>query len=251
MQATQLRHLAARVEERLPRADLRDVLEGVGGAAVMAAALLTPFLRDARCHWGLAPALAERPYPGDELVPQPRWSWTHAIEVDAPPGEIWPWLAQLGADRGGFYSYQWLENVAGCELQNAESLHKEWAIAVGDSLSLHPKMPPLRVGAIEPGRWFVVGAAADPVARAAGKPWAEVSWLFYLEPLDKMHTRVVSRFRSASSDDLATRLRFGAAVLEPIGFAMDRRMLQGVKTRVEDTTRRRRPRSVTRRRTTA
>src|SRR5688500_684820 len=27
----------------------------------------------------------------------------HAIEIDAPLEAVWPWLAQIGQDRGGFY----------------------------------------------------------------------------------------------------------------------------------------------------
>jgi hypothetical protein len=250
MEAAQLRHLAARVEGRLPKDDARDVLEGVGGAAVMTAAFLTPFLREPRCHWGVEPEVADGAFPGDELVSTPRWSWTHGIEIDAPPAEVWPWIAQLGADRGGFYSYQWLENLAGGDVHNAEAVNPAWGVNPGDTLSLHPKMPPLRVAAVEAGRWFVVSAPADPAARAEGKPWAEISWLFLLEALPGDRTRLISRYRCATSDDLATRLRFGSAVLEPIGFAMDRRMLVGVKARAESARGKRLLRSVPRRRGT-
>jgi hypothetical protein len=233
MQSAQLRHLAARVEGRMPRDDWRDVVSGLGGASIMVAAFLTPFLRGERSHWGLDPDLANRAHPGDRLVPSPRWSWTHGIEIDAPAGEVWPWVAQLGADRGGFYSYQWLENLAGCDLRNAETIHAEWAMREGDAVRLHPKMPPLKIACFEPGRLFVAHAPADPRARATGKPWAEVSWLFLVEPLGSRRSRLVSRYRCATSDDIATRLSLGPMLIEPIGFAMDRRMLLGVKSRVE------------------
>jgi|GEM_PF-147048 len=247
MQAAQLRHLAARVEGRLPNDDWRDVMAGIGGAAIMGAAFLTPFMRGERNHWGLTPELAGRPYPGDELVASPRWSWTHAIEIDAPADAVWPWVAQLGADRGGFYSYQWLENVAGCGVRNAESIHSDWAIHPGDKLRLHPKMPPLEIAALERGRFFVAHTPMDADARADGKPWAEATWLFLVEPLGENRSRFVSRYRCATSDDLATRLSFGAGVLEPIGFAMDRRMLLGVKARVESASTKRSARSFARR----
>ena len=248
MEKAQLRHLAARIEQRLPADDSRDVASGIGGAAVMAAAFLTPFLRGARNHWGVDAAVAARAYPGDELIAAPSWSWTHGIEIDAPPSEVWPWIAQLGADRGGFYSYQWLENVAGCGLKNAEAIHREWEIREGDELTLHPKMPPLRVAALDAGRFFVVHAPADAAARAAGKPWAHLTWLFFVEPLGEDKTRLISRYRCATSDDLATHVQFGPAFLEPIGFAMDRRMLLGVKARVEARGQKRGLRSFARRR---
>jgi hypothetical protein len=53
-----------------------------------------------------------------------------------------------------------------------------------------------------------------------------------LEPLGESRCRFISRYRTATSDDLATRLAYGVAI-EPIGFAMDRRMLLGVKERAE------------------
>lgn len=233
MQGAQLRHLAARVEGRLPRDDWRDVLEGVGGASIMTAAFLTSFLRGARNHWGVSEELASTTHPGDELIAEPRWSWTHGVEIDAAAADVWPWIAQLGADRAGFYSYQWLENVMGCEVRNAEAIHANWAVHEGDSLRLHPKMPPLTVVTVEPGRFFVAHGAADAKARAAGKPWAETTWAFLVEPLGPKRCRLVSRFRCATSDDVAMRLSLGPILLEPIGFAMDRRMLLGVKARAE------------------
>jgi hypothetical protein len=233
MQTTQLRHLAARIEGRQPRDDWRDVGEGIGGAGIMVAAMLTPFLRHARSHWGLDAATALRWYPGDEIVREPRWSWTHGIEIDAPAAEVWPWVAQIGADRAGFYSYQWLENVAGCELRNAETLHPEWEAHLGGELSLTPNMPPLRIVSLVPGEYFVAHAAADPNARAAGTSWAEATWVFHLEPLGEARCRFISRYRVSCSEDIATRIQFGAPLVEPIGFAMDRKMLLGVKERAE------------------
>jgi hypothetical protein len=233
MESAQLRHLAARVEGRLPANGMTDVAAGAGGAGVMVAALLTPFLRGARNHWGLDEATADRAYPGDELVGVPRWAWTHGIEIDGPAAEVWPWVAQIGADRGGFYSYQWLEDLAGCHLRNAETIHTEWAIREGRSLLLHPDMPALRVESIAPGKWFVAHAPLDETARAAGKPWAAVSWLFFVESLDHGRCRLISRYRCACSDDLRTRLQLGETLVEPIGFAMDRRMLKGIKERAE------------------
>ncbi|HET7544453.1 MAG TPA: hypothetical protein VFK05_31495, partial [Polyangiaceae bacterium] len=233
MQHEMLEHLAARVEGRLPQNDLQDVLQGVGGAALMLAALLTPFLRRSRNHWGVEPGEAAAPRPGDELVVEPLWSWTHGIEVRASPELVWQWIAQIGADRGAFYSYQWLENLLGCSLKNADALHPEWQLALGDSLLLHPQAPPLRIALLEPNRYFVAHAPFDEVAHAAGRPWAAASWLLQIEPLAAGSCRLITRFRVACSADVATRLRLGPTLLEPIGFAMDRRMLLGIKARAE------------------
>jgi hypothetical protein len=233
MQTSQLRHLAARVEGRIPRDGWHDVAAGAGGAAIMTAALLTPFLRGARSHWGLDEETAARRLPGDEIIREPMWSWTHGIEIDAPADQVWPWVAQVGADRGGFYSYQWLENIGGCNLHNADSIHPAWQVREGDALLLHPKAPALPIVSFVPGRHFVAHAPADANARANGKPWVEATWLFFVETLGPNRCRFVSRYRMNGSDDLTTRLSFGPTVVEPVGFAMDRRMLLGVKERAE------------------
>jgi hypothetical protein len=228
MQTSQIRHLKARVEGHARRDDLRDVLGGIGGAAIMTATFLTPFLRHARNHWGLDANTAARTYPGDELIAEPRWMWTHGVEIEAPAEEVWPWVAQIGADHGGFYSYQWLENVAGCNLRNAETTHPEWEVREGSALLLHPNMPPLNIVKMHRGRWFLAHGPRNP-----GSPWIEATWLFFIEPLGEHRCRFISRYRVACSDDLATRLTYGAPLVEPIGFAMDRRMLLGVKERAE------------------
>jgi hypothetical protein len=235
METAQLRNLAARVEGRLHRDDARDVLEGLGGAARMVIAFLTPFLSGARSHWGVAEETAARPYPGDELVPNARWSWTHGVEIDAPAEAVWPFLAQIGAgpNKGGFYSYQWLENIVGCGVRNAETAHPGWAAHEGDALVLHPDAPPLRIVDVEPGRHIVAYGAPEEAARVNGKAWVQATWLFFLEPLRGERCRFISRFRTASSSDVVTRLTSGPILLEPVGFVMDRRMLLGVKERAE------------------
>lgn len=236
MEHAQLRGLKARAEGTLARDDARDVLAGIGGAARIFFAFMTPFLRRSRSHWGVDPEVAARTLPGDDLIGAPRWSWTHGIEIEAAADDVWPWIAQVGADKAGFYSYQWLENLVGCDLSNAETIHPEWEVRAGQPLLLHPdagRTGGLTVAAMERGRWFVVLAKPDEAARRASKPWLTATWLFHLEPLGEHRCRFISRYRASSSDDLATQLMAGPTLLEPIGFAMDRRMLLGVKERVE------------------
>ena len=233
MEPAQLRHIAARAEGRLRRDGWRDVLDGVSGTAIIAAALATPPWRGRRAHWGLSEADANRPHPGDELVPSPTWGWTHGVEIAVPAERVWPWVAQIGANKAGFYSYQALENLAGCNVRNAETVHHEWEARPGGELRLHPKMPPLSIVAMERGRYFVALAPVDESARAEGRPWAAASWLFFVEPLGPARCRVVSRYRVQCSEHLVSRLSYGAMLLEPIGFAMDRRMLLGIRARAE------------------
>jgi hypothetical protein len=211
----------------------RSLGEGMVGAGVMALALATPFLRARRNRWGWDSARAGVPRPGDDLIPCPDWTWTHAIRVDAPAQDVWPWIAQIGADRGGFYSYSALENLVGCGVRNADRIHPEWQARAGDGLLLHPRAPAIPIVEVVPGRHLVAHAPADEDARAAGRPWTAVSWLIAVEPLHGGRSRAISRYRCAHSGDLRTRLGFGPGLLEPIGFAMDRRMLIGIRDRAE------------------
>jgi hypothetical protein len=103
---------------------------------------------------------------------------------------------------------------------------------------LHPDIPPLGIVSLKRGRHLVAPAPANPSARANGKPWVEASWLFLIEPLGPTRCRFVSRYRVACSNDVTTRLSFGPTFVEAIGFAMDRRMLLGVKQRAEASKRR-------------
>jgi hypothetical protein len=216
-----------------------DVVSGVGGAFVMGGAFVTPFLRPLRNRWGLDRASARAGWPGDQLVPEPRWQWSHAIEVNAPAPEVWPWIAQIGADRAGFYSYQWLENLAGCDIENAETVHPEWAARTGDDLVLHPDAPALQIVEVEAGHWLVAHGAPDPRLDPSADRWITASWLFLVRPLADHRCQVVSRYRIATSPHLSLRLQYGPTVMEPIGFAMDRRMLKGIKRRAERAWRRR------------
>ena len=60
--------------------------------------------------WGATPEEATCRYPGDELVPDPDGGATMATVLPAPPEGVWPWLVQIGDDRGGWYSLDWLDN---------------------------------------------------------------------------------------------------------------------------------------------
>ncbi len=57
-----------------------------------------------RVSWGATAAEQTMPLPGDDLVPSAVMQITHAVTIDAPPRQVWPWLVQTGQGRAGFYS---------------------------------------------------------------------------------------------------------------------------------------------------
>lgn len=164
--------------------------------------------------WGTTEEERNRSYLGDEHVPDPGVEITQGITIDAPPAEVWPWLAQLGQDRGGFYSYEWLENMAGCRMKNAESVHPEWQQReIGEEVRLHP-LNGLKVTVFEPGRALGL------------EGWG----LFLLEPIDEKSTRFIARGRIPRG----AASFFYEAVFELPHFIMQRRMLLGIKRRAEE-----------------
>lgn len=83
-------------------------------------------IRPWHMRWGTSRAERAMTLPGDELVPGARYLGDYAVTIDAPEQAVWPWMAQLGQDRGGFYSYAWLENLAGARIRNADIIVPAW-----------------------------------------------------------------------------------------------------------------------------
>lgn len=83
-------------------------------------------LRPWDSRWGTTDAEFAMPLPGDQLVPVAHYRIDHAITINAPVEAVWPWLIQIGQDRGGFYSYSNLENTIGAQVTNADRIVPEW-----------------------------------------------------------------------------------------------------------------------------
>ncbi len=213
-------------------ATARGVIESIQGASLVGFHLLTPFLRGWRTRWGASPEEIEGPLPGDEVVPEPRWQYTHAVPIARSPEDVWPWLVQIGQGRGGFYSYEVLENVIGCRIRNVDRIVSELQdLAPGDPIRLHPETPALVVAQIDPPRSLVLAGAPGPDA----PPGVAASWLFHIAA-DAAGARLVTRFRVAHPPDLGSRLGYGPWFVEPVSFVMERRMLLGIKALAEGAT---------------
>lgn len=201
-----------------------------------------------RRTWGVDPAEAVKPLAGDDLVPTPSAVETRAITIDAPPAAVWPWLAQMGFERGGWYSYDQLDNRG----RSVDTILPAFqSPQVGDVIPMTPDAG-FEVKLVEPGRAFVLfndtalverqaltarAASVMPAGLAASSSMLgqmprdfAASWAFVLEPLDGGRTRLIERFR----------VRFGAAnpafsIVGPVlgfgVFLMMRRQLLGIAER--------------------
>ncbi len=186
--------------------------------------LATPFIVRRRLHWGATPDEVVAALPGDDLIPNPKWSFTYGVDVAAPPESVWPWIVQIGQGRGGFYSYQTLENMVGCDIHNtAEIMPEHQHPHVGDEVRLHPKAPAMRIAVLDQPAGFVLhGAPADVGGDAST---ATSTWQFALRPAGTGRTRLLMRGRSDYTPGFVNRLAFGRFPLEPIMFVMSRKML--------------------------
>lgn len=126
--------------------------------AILALCLLYVFVvRPWHMQWGTSGDETTRPLPGDDLVKNPQAIATHGITIRATAEEVWPFLVQIGQGRGGFYSYDWLENLFGCDIHNVDHVVSEFQhLEVDDGIKLHPKAPPLRVMEVEENKTLLI-----------------------------------------------------------------------------------------------
>ena len=206
---------------------------GIFGAVALAAwrVVLTPWHR----RWGATDDEVRMSLPGDDLVADPADQVTRAITVAAPPEAVWPWVIQLGADRGGFYSYERLENLFGLDIHNADTIVPEWQHRdVGDLVFADAKgSGGWYVMEIVPGEALVLQVGdvrtGRPIRRDEQLRW-EFLWTFVVRPAPGGGSRLIVRERTGFGSPL-TRL-----VMSPIGlisFVMTRAMLLGIKARAE------------------
>jgi hypothetical protein len=87
---------------------LVGILAGLAVITVIVIIALTPWMD----RWGATDEEIPATFPGDELVPEPAGFVNRAVTIHATPEQIYPWLLQIGADKGGWYSYTWFETYA-------------------------------------------------------------------------------------------------------------------------------------------
>ena len=159
----------------------------------------------------------QRSWQGDDLVPNSAEGYTHAITIHAPAAEVWPWLVQIGQDRGGFYSYELLENLTGCNIHNSDRIVPEFQhLEVGDKVTMHPKNEYRYVVAgIEPNRALILQIRADTQTGAFFElsdplpdQYLNQSWVFFLDQLDEGTTRLISRSRNDYTPSRTNKLVF-------------------------------------------
>jgi hypothetical protein len=192
---------------------MRGVIAGVASAAIVMVVYVTligPWQR----HWGASPDIARAPMPGDDLLRAEAPATTRAIEIDAPPERVFPWLRQIGFGRGGWYSYDWIDNDGEPSIERIEP--DRW-LDVGDRIEMMPGMGPVVVD-LEPGHHVV---SAEPTS----------SWCLLVEPTADGGSRLISRWKQDWPRTFATAVWI--AVVDPGAFIMERKMLLRIRELAE------------------
>lgn len=196
----------------------------VGAGAATIAALL---VRRTLLRLGSTPAEHAGPHPGDDLVPDAHVVATRGVTIAVPRARVWPWICQIGQDRGGFYSYDAIENLMGFDIHSVDHIVPEWQhVRVGDEVGLEPGVR-LRVARVEPGRHLVLSGRV-PMGRVTIP--ARFSWAFVLLDGPGGTTRLLSRARYAHER------WWSPLCVEPsemISSVMTGGMLRGIRRRAE------------------
>jgi hypothetical protein len=184
-------------------------------------------LRPWHMRWGVSDAELTSALPGDDVqAANPRYRIDHAVTIAAPADSVWAWLAQIGQDRAGFYSYDWLEQLIGDDVRNVNHIVPAWGERTAGDLVRAAQPGYLggrfgrdlgwRIDRFEPGRVMVLHG------------WGA----FIVVPVGERTTRLYVRIRGDAEPNVALA-PFGFLVFEPAHFIMERGMLIGIKARAE------------------
>jgi hypothetical protein len=201
-----------------------SVTSTITATALLAAAAVA---RRRQLRWGATDTEVMLTMTGDDLVSDPDLTSTRAITIHAGVDDVWPWMVQLGQGRGGFYSYDMLENLIGCDIHSANAINPEWQhLEVGDAVRLAAELA-LTVAAAEAPRTLVLRGGVLPGALTA--PY-DFTWTFDLTAVSATTTRLVVRER------YRYLTWWVGLVIEPVtvlSFLMSQRMLRGIRDRAE------------------
>ena len=163
----------------------------MGGFLIALNLAAGPLLHRWRTRWNATADEVKESLLGDDIVKAPTWTYTHAITILAPRAAVWPRLVQIGQGRGGFFSHEVLENLAGCDIHNVLELRSELQqLHAGEKVRMHASGFGPSVSILDPGRALVLGGPPDTNGSHA-------TWGFYLHQTEDGVTRLIERGRHA------------------------------------------------------
>lgn len=195
---------------------------GVAGLVAMAYAVL---IRPRILSWGSTDDERTRPLPGDDIDPDAASVTTRAVTIWAPAEAVWPWLIQMGQDRAGFYTHNWVERLLRSGIPDTAEIRPEWqGIEVGDLMRTNRDIGGKPMGwpvvAVDPGRSLVVSSKNMPAG----------TYAFVIEPLADGASRLIVRDRAQWK---WWEGPFATLVYEPLHAYMETGLISGVRRRAE------------------
>ena len=212
----------------------------IAGVAGIAAGIYGYWVRPRLWRWGATDEEVAGPYPGADLVLEGKRAATMAVNIDVPPDQVWPWLIQMGGDRGGWYSWDRLDNGG---RPSATRVHPEWQnLAIGDYVKYWRRNGPAdawEVAALEPNRFLGLrglwdlrrGRILDPT-QPRPSAYMEGLWAFLLKELPGGRTRLVISGYQAVRPRWLERF-FNYWLYIPVTWPMQARMLAVLKRNIE------------------
>ena len=165
--------------------------------------------------------------PGDRADREPALEIQHAVTINAPPREVWRWLVQLGQDRAGFYSYDWLERAIGADIHNTFEIRPEWQHREpGDFVPAAQRQYLGGLFGNQPG-WTV--SLVEPERALVLKHWGA----FVLLPTENGGTRFIIRSTISNRQIPVWASALNFVAFELPHFIMERRMMLAIKALAE------------------
>ena len=211
---------------------LLEGLEGIG--LILVCILLWRVLRYLLRDLGATQEERDKEWPGDKILERVDRTFTRAVDIDATPENIWPWIVQIGRDKAGFYSYELVENLAGLQVTNREAILPEFqTLKEGDLISFNPNGEGVYANTLKPNEYLVCRTWKDESEVEEKRPVSKDSWSFYIVNNGGSNSRLIIRscketLRPDLMDVIITLL-----FMDPIDFVMEYKMIRTIKRLAE------------------
>lgn len=217
------------------RGKLTVLLEGLEGIAlIVVCTVLWRVLRYFLQNMGATQEERDKEWPGDALHEHIDHASTRAIDIDAAPEQIWPWIVQIGRDKAGFYSYELVENLAGFRVTNREVVLPQYqTLREGEYVSLHPSGEGVYVGMVKPYEYLVFRTWESESWIEEKRPTSKGTWSLYIVKAGERKSRLIIRSCKESLRPDFVQVILTLLFMDPVDFVMETKMMRTIKRLAE------------------
>ena len=217
------------------RSKLTVLLEGLEGAAlIIVCTVLWRILRYLLRNLGSTQEERDKEWPGDALLERTDRTFTRAIDIDAAPEDIWPWIVQIGREKAGFYSYELIENLAGFRVENRETILPEFqTLREGEFISFHPNGQGVYAAMVKPKELLVCRNWKDERDIDEKCPASKGTWSIYIVKIGRRKSRLIIRSCLETLRPDFTYVITTILFMDPVDFVMEYKMMRTIKRLAE------------------